>query len=177
MTWQFSSQVARAPGAPSRAATPGPTASATAARSSKADRASPKAVSSRAAVFGPMPRTPGRLSDGSPRSAAKSRYCSGRTPNSVTSRSAVSTGDASTPPLMIRSTRVWASMRPNASRSEVTTTVVAPTAGACRATEASTSSASSPVGTTTATPSSRSTSAATASWSTSVSSLAPRWAL
>ena len=73
-------------------------------------------------------------------------------PSIIISRSQVSSGDASTPPLMIRSTRVWSSIRANASRSDVITTVVAPTVGAKRATEARTSSASSPAGTTTATP-------------------------
>ena len=100
-----------------------------------------------------MPRTPGRLSDGSPRSAAKSRYWSGRTPSSSSSRSAVINGDASTPPLMIRSTRVVSSMRANASRSEVTIDGRArPAAGRQAAVEASTSSASRPAGTTTARP-------------------------
>ena len=33
-----------------------------------------------AAFFGPMPRAPGSLSDGSPRSAIRSGTCSGSTP-------------------------------------------------------------------------------------------------
>ena len=41
---------------------------------------SPYCCSRLAAVLSPTPLTPGRPSDGSPRSAAKSAYCSGRTP-------------------------------------------------------------------------------------------------
>ena len=125
------------------------------ARSSNTARAEPSSKSSLAAIFGPMPRTPGRLSDGSPRSAARSRYCAGRMPSMVTSRSAVSIGEASTPPLMIRNTRVCSSISGKASRSEVMITVVHH-GGCVPAAEASTSSASSPSGTTTASPSSRS---------------------
>ena len=47
--------------------------------------------------------TPGRLSDASPRSAARSGYCSGRTPVTIASRAGSSSGEASTPPLRIRS--------------------------------------------------------------------------
>ena len=41
---------------------------------------SPYSLTSLAAVFSPTPGTPGRLSEGSPRSAASSGYFSGRTP-------------------------------------------------------------------------------------------------
>ena len=80
--------------------------------------------------WGRCPRTPGRLSEASPRSAAKSRYWSGRTPVTITSRCGSSIGDASTPPLRIRSIRVCSSISANESRSEVATTVRAPTVGA-----------------------------------------------
>ena len=81
--------------------------------------------------------------------AARSRYCSGRTPVTIASRSGSSSGEASTPPLRMRSILVCSSMSEKLSRSEVATTVWAPSVGAWAATLASTSSASSPSGTTT----------------------------
>ncbi len=49
-------------------------------RCPKTPSRSPYLVSSLAAVFSPTPGTPGRLSEGSPRSAASSTYCDGGTP-------------------------------------------------------------------------------------------------
>ena len=80
------------------------------AASSKAACAVPSACSSRTAVLVPNPWTPGRLSEVSPRRAARSRYWSGRTPVTIASRSGSSSGEASTPPLRMRSIRVCSSM-------------------------------------------------------------------
>ena len=56
-----------------------------------------KRASRRAAIFGPTPRTPGMLSDGSPTRHLKSAYCAARTPKRARTYSSVHSTDRSPP--------------------------------------------------------------------------------
>ena len=96
----------------------------------------------------PNRRTPSRLSDGSPRSAAKSRYCHGCTPHTSGSPAESTRTASSKPPLRTRSTDVVSSISAKASRSLVISTERQPRARASAAELASTSSASYAAGTT-----------------------------
>ncbi len=96
-----------------------------------------------AAVFSPTPGMPGRLSDGSPRSAAKSGYCCGLSPYFSWTFSGVKRVSSETP-LVGYSTVTWSLISWNESRSPVTISTSKPAASAWVASVAMTSSASNP---------------------------------
>ena len=137
----------------------------------------PSACSSLTAVLAPKPVHAGQVVGGVAAQRGEVEVLLGPDPVTIASRSGSSSGEASTPPLRMRSILVCSSISAKLSRSDVATTVRAPIVGACAATLASTSSASSPSGTTTTTPSSRSTSTARSSWRSRLSGLGARWAL
>ena len=93
------------------------------------------------AVFSPTPGTPGRLSDGSPRSAAKSGYCAGVRPYFSFTASGVKRCSVDTP-RMGYSTVVESLTSCSASRSPVTMKVSKPSGRASVAKVAMMSSAS-----------------------------------
>lgn len=96
-----------------------------------------------AAVFSPTPGMPGRLSDGSPRSAAKSGYWRGDSPYFSSTFSGVNRVSSETP-LVGYSTVTWSLTSWNASRSPVTISTSYPSASAWVASVAMMSSASYP---------------------------------
>ncbi len=96
-----------------------------------------------AAVFSPTPGMPGRLSDGSPRSAAKSGYWAGVRPYFSTTFSGVYRVSSETP-LVGYSTVVFSVTSWKESRSPVTISTSKPSASACVASVAMMSSASKP---------------------------------
>ena len=94
-----------------------------------------------AAVFGPTPGTPGRLSAVSPTSAARSEYWSGRT-KYFASTAAASIGGMSEMPFFGYSTKVLSVISWKASRSPETSRVCQPAASDLVAKVAKISSAS-----------------------------------
>lgn len=96
-----------------------------------------------AAVFSPTPGMPGRLSDGSPRSAAKSGYCRGVSPYFSSTFAGVKRVSSETP-FVGYSTVTLSVISWNESRSPVTISTSKPAASACVASVAMTSSASKP---------------------------------
>ncbi len=96
-----------------------------------------------AAVFSPTPGMPGRLSDGSPRSAAKSGYWAGVSPYFSTTFSGVNRVSSETP-LVGYSTVMWSLTSWKESRSPVTISTSKPAASAWVARVAMMSSASNP---------------------------------
>ncbi|CFE48544.1 Uncharacterised protein [Mycobacterium tuberculosis] len=74
-----------------------PTLPRTASTLSTSDRSEPYSAIHLAAVFSPTPGMPGRLSLGSPRSAAKSGYCLGVSPYFSTTASGVKRVSSLTP--------------------------------------------------------------------------------
>jgi hypothetical protein len=117
------------------------------------------------------------LSELSPRSAARSRYCHASTPHTSGIDTAVTSVAFSRPPLRTRSTEVVSSTSANASRSLVTSTHRQPLSRAVTVELARTSSASYAGGTTTGNAAERRMSGAATSCETRSSGLSGRWAL
>ena len=129
-----------------------------------------------AAVFSPTPGMLGRLSLGSPRSAAKSGYWAGVSPYVAISTSGVKRVVSLTP-RPVFSTVTESLISWNASRSPVTMTTSMPLASASVASVAMTSSASYPGTDSRAMPSASSTSKIRLSWLRKSAGVSRRFAL
>ena len=130
-----------------------------------------------AAVFSPTPGMPGRLSDGSPRSAAKSGYCAGVRPYFSSTFSGVKRVSSETP-LVGYSTVTWSVTSWKASRSPVTIETSKPCARRpASASVAITSSASKPSTANRATCIASSSSPISSTWPLNSSGVLERFAL